>query len=62
MPENTNPHNVQEELARKNENSSVKKLMFDPNTGELIVQKPTEQNTTPNAVVVDQIYKDGFFK
>ncbi len=61
MANNTNPKKVQEELAKKNQQSSVKKLMFDPNTGELIVQAPTEQEQAPNAVVVDSIYKDGFF-
>lgn len=61
MPQNTDPKQVQDELARKNTNSSVKKLTFDPATGELILKSPTETENRPNEVVVDQIYKDGFF-
>jgi len=61
MPLNTDPKQVQDELAKKNTNSSVKKLTFDPTTGELILKSPTETETKPNEVVVDQIYKDGFF-
>lgn len=62
MPDNTNPNQVQEELARKNRETSTKKLTFDSVTGELILKNPSEQETKPNEVVVDQIYKDGFFK
>ncbi|RYY51422.1 MAG: hypothetical protein EOO06_00020 [Chitinophagaceae bacterium] len=62
MAENKNPAQIQEELARKNQNTSVKKLTFDPETGELIMKNPTDTETKPNEVVVDQIYKDGFFK
>jgi hypothetical protein len=62
MPDNTNPNQVQEELAKKNRETSTKKLTFDPVTGELILKSPTDQETKPNEVVVDQIYKDGFFK
>jgi hypothetical protein len=58
--QNTNPNQVQDELARKNQNNSSKKLTFDPETGELILKNPNEQER-PNEVVVDQIYKDGFF-
>lgn len=62
MQDNTNPKQVQEELAKKNREASAKKLTFDPVTGELILKNPTDQETKPNEVVVDQIYKDGFFK
>ena len=58
---NANPQQVQDELARMNQNNSTKKLTFDPQTGELILKSPNEQER-PNEVVVDQIYKDGFFK
>ena len=61
MPENTDAKQVQDELAKKNTNSSVKKLTFDPTTGELILKSLTETENRPNEVVVDQIYKDGFF-
>jgi hypothetical protein len=62
MPDNTNPNQVQEELAKKNREASSKKLTFDPATGELILKNPTDLENKPNEVVVDQIYKDGFFK
>jgi hypothetical protein len=61
MADNTNPNSVQDELAKKNKDSSSKKLTFDPVSGELIIKNPTDQDTKPNEVVVDQIYKDGFF-
>lgn len=61
MSEEKNPQKVQEELAKKNANQSVKKLSFDPATGELIVKSTTETSQQPDEVVVDQIYKDGFF-
>jgi hypothetical protein len=60
MPENKDPRQVQEELAKKNKDSSSKKLTFDPATGDLILKESTEPEK-PNEVVVDQIYKDGFF-
>ena len=58
----TNPNQIQEELAKKNKEASVKKLTFDPTTGELILKNQNELENKPNEVVVDQIYKDGFFK
>jgi hypothetical protein len=61
MPVNTDPKQVQDELARKNTNSSTKKLTFDPISGELILKSPMDTENRPNEVVVDQIYKDGFF-
>ncbi len=60
MPNEKDPKKVQEELAKKNLNQSEKKLTFDPTTGELIV-KSMDEAQKPNEVVVDQIYKDGFF-
>jgi hypothetical protein len=62
MAENRNPSQIQDELARKNNATSAKKLTFDPVTGELILKDPNDPDTRPNEVVVDQIYKDGFFK
>lgn len=57
----TNPDEIQNELPRMNQNTSSKKLTFDPATGELILKNPNESENRPNEVVVDQIYKDGFF-
>ena len=57
----TDPKQVRDELAKKNKEESSKKLTFDPNTGELILKNSYEQETRPDEVVVDQIYKDGFF-
>jgi hypothetical protein len=61
MSQEKDPRKVQEELARKNANQSAKKLTFDPTTGELIVKSSADPQQ-PNEVVVDQIYKDGFFR
>jgi len=55
------PKKVLEELAKKNAEQSEKKLTFDPETGELIIKNPEDQANKPNEIVVDQIYKDGFF-
>jgi len=60
MTEEKNPKKVQDELAKKSLNQSVKKLTFDPTTGELIIKNPNEA-TKPDEVVLDEIYKDGFF-
>jgi len=60
MSKEKDPIKVQDELARKNSNQSMKQLAFDPATGELIV-KTSEEPQNLNEVVVDQIYKDGFF-
>lgn len=60
MPNEKDPQKVQEELAKKNINQSEKQLTFDPTTGELIIKSPGDA-TKPDEVVVDQIYKDGFF-
>jgi hypothetical protein len=51
---------VQQELAKKNVDQSAKKLTFDPTTGELVFKNDYEP-PKPGEVVVDQIYKDGFF-
>jgi len=60
MASEKDPKKVQEELARKNVDQSYKKLTFDPTTGELIVKNEGDYQK-PEEVVVDQIYKDGFF-
>lgn len=62
MANDNDPRNVQDELARMNNNNSSKKLAFDPLTGELVVKNSeNDAKQSPNEVVVDQIYKDGFF-
>ena len=62
MSENTNPQQVQTALAEKNQATGPrKKLNFDPATGQLIVKNPSDQQTRPNEVTVDQIYETGFF-
>ncbi|MBL0047088.1 MAG: hypothetical protein IPP32_03215 [Bacteroidetes bacterium] len=60
MANENNPQKVQEELQKKNLNQSEKKLTFDPTTGELVVKNFTDAQKA-DEVVVDQIYKDGFF-
>ncbi len=60
MANEKEPGKVQDELAKKNLNTSTKKLTFDPTTGELIIKNPLESDK-PDEVVVDSIYKDGFF-
>jgi len=57
----TDPKSIQDELAKKNVDASVKKLAFDPTTGELILKSSSDIPEKPGEVVVDQIYKDGFF-
>jgi len=58
---NNDPKSIREELAKKNVDSSAKKLSFDPETGELILKSTYDVTSKPDEVVVDQIYKDGFF-
>lgn len=61
MATEKDPQSIRDELAKKNVNQSAKKLTFDPTTGELIIKSEYETTQKPNEVVVDQIYKDGFF-
>ena len=61
MPSEKDARKIQEELAKKNINQSDKKLTFDPTTGELIIKPESETTQKPGEIVVDQIYKDGFF-
>lgn len=58
----TNPDKIQKELADiVKGNYTGNELVFDPETGELIVKKIYEQKPNPDATVVDQIAEDGFF-
>ena len=61
MTRERNSKKVQDELAKKNVDSSDKKLTFDPTTGELIIKEKDEPTDNPDEIVVDQIYEDGFF-
>ncbi len=61
MSKDKDPKKLLDELAKKNADQSEKKLTFDPTTGELIIKNPDETAVRPNEIVVDQIYKDGFF-
>ncbi len=60
MSTEKDPRKVREELAKKNLDQSEKKLAFDPTTGELIVKGANDAQNS-DEVVVDTIYKDGFF-
>lgn len=62
MSKEKDPKDVFEEMAKKNVEQSEKKLTFDPETGELIIKHDDESPRKPNEIVVDQIYKDGFFR
>lgn len=62
MSKEEDPKKVLEEMAKKNAEQSEKKLTFDPTTGELIIKNPDDETKKPNEIVVDQIYKDGFFE
>ena len=61
MATENDPKKIREELAKKNLDQSEKKLAFDPTTGELIIKSVSDTSQKPGEVVVDQIYKDGFF-
>ncbi|GIV35155.1 MAG: hypothetical protein KatS3mg031_2690 [Chitinophagales bacterium] len=61
MTKESDPKKVAEEMAKKNSDSSQKKLTFDPTTGELIIKPAEDETLKPNEIIVDQIYKDGFF-
>ncbi|MCW6035400.1 ThiF family adenylyltransferase [Spirulina subsalsa FACHB-351] len=55
---------VEQFLARtveEGETPSSQKLTFDPSTGELVVQRSTQNPPNPDAVVADQIAEEGFF-
>ena len=62
MKKNKQPKNFSEVLsAKKNVESENDQtvLSFDNETGELVITSKGTEN--PKNVVVDQIYKDGFF-
>ena len=63
MKKNKQPKNFSEVLSEKknveSENDQTV-LSFDNETGELVITSKGTENPK-NVVVVDQIYKDGFF-
>jgi hypothetical protein len=57
-----NPQAIQEQLeVMQQGNDNQQQLIFDPRTGELVVQSNSEAKPNPDAVVADQITRDGFF-
>jgi hypothetical protein len=64
MSTTNRPQDVQRHLERTvNQGSapSDQQLVFDPTTGELVVQSKGEAKPSPDAFVADQITEDGFF-
>ncbi|MBC6481401.1 MAG: hypothetical protein GDA56_30255 [Hormoscilla sp. GM7CHS1pb] len=61
----TSSRNVQRHLERtveEGEAPSDQQLVFDPQTGQLVVQRQGSRMPSPDAVVADQITEDGFFR
>jgi hypothetical protein len=57
------PDSIRRELEKKNKGEYTgNELVFDPNTGELIVKGKQEAKPSPDSTVLDQIAEDGFFK
>lgn len=56
------PDDIRNELVEKKHEAqpSEKRLAFDFKTGELVLKQPDEPQRG-DEVVVDQIYRDGFF-
>ncbi|MFB2919682.1 HesA/MoeB/ThiF family protein [Aerosakkonema funiforme] len=50
-----------ERTVQQGETPQDQKLVFDPTTGELVVQRNSESLPSPDAVVADQIAEEGFF-
>ncbi|MEH2191958.1 MAG: hypothetical protein V7K98_04755 [Nostoc sp.] len=46
---------------QQGETPQDQKLVFDPTTGELVVQTKNDRPPSPDAVVADQIAEEGFF-
>lgn len=60
----TNSQDVTRHLERtvkEGQTPKDKQLIFDPTTGQLVVQRPLQRKPSPDAVVADQITEDGFF-
>jgi molybdopterin-synthase adenylyltransferase len=50
-----------EKAVQQGQTPQDQKLVFDPSTGELVVQRSNESLPNPDAVVADQITEEGFF-
>lgn len=50
-----------ERTVQQGETPQDQKLVFDPSTGELVVQRNNETLPNPDAVVADQMAEEGFF-
>lgn len=50
-----------EKLVKRGQTSLDQQLVFDPTTGDLVVQKKGVIQLSPDAVVADSITQDGFF-
>ncbi|MGK7919603.1 MAG: hypothetical protein AB4080_06300 [Trichodesmium sp.] len=60
----TNSQDVTRHLERTAQEGQAprdQQLIFDPTTGQLVVQRPSERMPNPDAVSADQIAEDGFF-
>ena len=60
----TNSKEVQkhlEEIVKQGQTSLDQQLVFDPTTGDLVVQKKGVIQLSPDAIVADSITQDGFF-
>lgn len=56
------PEAVQTQLAAlATNNASTNQLVFDPATGDLVVQTPGEAKPSIDAAPIDQVAADGFF-
>ncbi len=54
----TSNQEVMKTLDALNNNSKVQNLVFDPKTGEFVVQRENEIN--PDATTINSIARDGF--
>jgi len=64
MADSHNPRDIQKHLVRTAENGIApadQELIFDPQTGQLVVHPRGVPQWNPDAVVADQITQDGFF-
>ena len=61
MAERTS-QSIREELEKLNQSQYTgNELVFDPETGELVVKRKYEMKPNADATVLDQIAEDGFF-
>ena len=57
------PNPIGEELEKKNRGEFTgNELVFDPETGELVVKPKDAAKPSADSTVLDQIAEDGFFK